>query len=252
MRREGWRQITPNTKHQTKPENHFLVEVEEPTDNLLRFAATPIKMTWVGMVLADDCVITTTTTTNKMFTITQLIETVEQISRMERKLPTATDPHRIKASIQQLRDLLPAVYPFPDAIRRAAEHRILHDDLVTLLVSTEEKLKKAEEISKLQAWKYSGRKEGPKESSEVVSLREDIRSIEGRIDRMDEAIAPLLRLLAQEEASIAVGVQIRAWKSGDPDLPCVLSQRAEHVREIVREGCERLPLPRRPFCVVAH
>jgi hypothetical protein len=197
-----------------------------------------------------------------MFTISQLIDTVEQIRRMERRLPAlraavkeGADPgrlHSTEANIDQLKTVLPAVYPFPEAILRAAEHRIEHDDLVAQLLDVEKKIAAAAEVAKSQAWKYSVRKEGPKESPEVVALKELHANIDAKIEAVDACAAPLMRILAEEERACAEAAQTREWAArgfADPVPACILREREGRIRDLEREGLHSLKMGR-GHCIV--
>jgi hypothetical protein len=191
-----------------------------------------------------------------MFTITQLIETVEQIRRMESRLPLLRaavreggDParlHTTEANLKQLRDILPATYAFPEAIQRAADHRIEHDNMVAQLLDIEKKITAAKDVAKTQAWKYTHRKDGPKEPAEVTALREQHAVIDAKIEAIDEAISPLMRVLAAEEKAQAEATETRMWAARgfmDPVPECILRMRAADAKEL-EAGCERLKMPK--------
>jgi hypothetical protein len=198
-----------------------------------------------------------------MFTISQLIDAVEQISRLERRagpmrlaVREGADPdklHALNAKITQLRASLPAEeHSFMDTIRFVANYRINHDDKVLELQAIEKKIAAALEVAKTQSWKWANRKDGPKEPPEVTALRDRYAAIDAEIETMDENINPMLRLLKTQEAAEADMAAVAGWAArGFIDRPpaCI-----EHDREVFQKemmaGCERLRLPKVRSCIV--
>jgi hypothetical protein len=197
-----------------------------------------------------------------MFTVTQLTDTVEQLMRMERRLPAlrasvreGADParlHTMEFRIKELRDILPESYSFVDGIRMVAEHRIKHDDIVMEIQGLEKKIAEGLEAFKTQAWKYAGRKDGPKEPAEVVAARAQIAALDTKLDTMDEKIQPIMKLLAAEQKAQTEEADVVAWASrgyADPVPECIIRQRAAEHKEM-EIGCERLKMPKIRNCIV--
>jgi hypothetical protein len=197
-----------------------------------------------------------------MFTVNQLIDTVEQIMRMERRLPgirtsvrEGADParlHTLEFRIKELRNVLPETYSFADGIRMVAEHRIAHDDIVMEIQGLEKKIAEGLEAFKTQAWKFAGRKDGVKEPVDVVAARVKIAALDARLDTMDEAIQPTMRLLAAEQKAQDEMVDVATWADRmytDPVPACILAQRADEQKAMIA-GCERLKMPKVRSCIM--
>ncbi len=198
-----------------------------------------------------------------MFTISQLIDTVEQISRLERRagpmrvaVREGADPdklHALGVKIAQLRDSLPTEeHSFMESIRMVADYRIRHDDKVLELQAIEKKIAAALEVAKTQSWKWANRKDGPKEPPEVTALRSKYEAVDAEIDTMDENIAPILRLLKAQEAAEADMAAVAGWAArGFIDRPpaCIEHDREAFQKEMMA-GCERLRLPKVRSCIV--
>jgi hypothetical protein len=197
-----------------------------------------------------------------MFTITQLTDTVEQIMRMERRLPglrtsvrEGADParlHTLELRVKELRSILPATCSFADAIRMVAEHRITHDDMVMEIQGLEKKIAEGLEGAKVNAWKFANRKDGPKEPAEVLAMRLKIAAMDTKLDTMDETIQPIVRILAAEEKAQAEAADVSAWTDrcfADPVPDCIIRMRAATQKEM-EAGCERLRMPKIRNCIV--
>ncbi len=197
-----------------------------------------------------------------MMTITQIVDAVEQISRLDRRavplrqaVREGADPdklHTLEAKITQLRATLPEEHPYMGAIRMIAEHRIRHDDKVLELQAIEKKIAAALEAAKTQSWKWVNRKDGPKEPAEVIALREKFTAIDAEIETMDDDIGPMMRLLKAVETSDAEMAAVSGWAArGFVDRPpaCIERDRAAFHKEM-EAGCKRLALPKKRHCVV--
>ncbi len=182
--------------------------------------------------------------------------------RMDRRLPLlrtsvreGADParlHTLELRVKELRDVLPATCSFADVIRMVAEHRIKHDDMVMEIQGLEKKITETLEGAKVNAWKYAGRKDGPKEPTEVTTMRTQIAAMDAKLDTMDEGIQPIVRLLAAEEKAQAEAADVDAWTDrcyADPVPDCIIRMRAATQKEM-EAGCERLRMPKIRNCIV--
>ena len=197
-----------------------------------------------------------------MFTVNQLIETVEQIMRMERRLPAirtsvreGADParlHTLELRVKELRAVLPESYGYADGIRMVAEHRIKHDDIVMEIQGIEKKIAESLEAFKTQAWKYAGSKDGVKEPADVVVARAKIAELDAKLDAMDEKVQPIMKLLAAEQKAQDEMADMAAWADrmyADPVPACILAQRDAFQKEM-EIGCKRLKMPKVRSCIV--
>ncbi len=182
--------------------------------------------------------------------------------RMERRLPglrtsvrEGADParlHTLELRVKELHEVLPATCSFADSIRMVAEHRIKHDDMVMEIQGLEKKITETLEGAKVNAWKYAGRKDGPKEPAEVTMMRAQIATMDDRLDTMDEGVQPIMRILAAEEKAQAEVADVDAWTNrcfADPVPDCIIRMRAAE-QNMLETGCERLRMPKIRNCIV--
>lgn len=194
-----------------------------------------------------------------MMTISQIVENVEYLIYLQRQrlVKRAAGPDaiaKLETRIANISATLPNIEdtPWPWGINSVALGRADRNALLKCIEDNNKQIDAATEDAKKDAWKWSGRKEGPKEPAIIVKLRATNADLEFQIETIEERLKPIELILADEECSIAEQTAVQNWAADGywrtPPAHVTDYSRAFH-REI-QSGCHRLCLPKHRSCVV--
>jgi hypothetical protein len=195
-----------------------------------------------------------------MMTITQIVENVEYLIYLQRQrhVKRAAGPEaaaKLEARIADIASVLPPMEntPWPTGINMVALGRADRNALLKTMEDNEKRIATLLEEAKKDAWKWSGRKEGPKEPVEVAQLRNANLELENQVTVIEERLKPIEIILADEERAIAEENTLSNWVVGgysEPTPAHVARYTKAFHKDIVAEGVVRLRMPSHPSCVV--
>lgn len=190
--------------------------------------------------------------------IAAIVDTLECVLRKQTQLSDCKDDaaaETLRATIAELTAVLPPPESIPmiGSIRVLAELNAEMTTLAEQLTANEKEMERLKKEASKDAWKWSARKEGPKESAAVVALRETNTTLNTKLEELERKAEPFRKLLAMEQRAQDEEAQLRAWAASgyaDPRPAPIVAMLDAYRREL-EEGCERLRLPRKRSCIVA-
>lgn len=192
-------------------------------------------------------------------TISQIVDKVEYLIYLQRQRPAkraagAEAIAKLETRIADLTATLPPIEdtPWPEGINAVAVGRADRNALLKRMEDNDKQIAAALKDAEKDAWKWSGRKEGPKEPAIVAELRAANVDLETQIEAIEERLKPFETILADEERAIAEQTAVDNWVADGywrtPPAHVTAYSRAFH-REL-QAGCHRLRLPKHPSCIV--
>jgi hypothetical protein len=146
------------------------------------------------------------------------------------------------AEIATLLATLPPTDAFNVKIYRDyVRYLLVQEELVAAKKVAEEELVAAKASSSTNTWKWSGRKEGPKESAIVTIAKKKIVELEAQAERNKGFSRLLCDYMAVEIDTESYNEEIALWDAGGPMPPRVKAAEDLFIKEML-EGCVSLPI----------
>ena len=189
--------------------------------------------------------------------IAAIVDTLECVLRKQAQLRNCKDEaaaETLRATIAELTAVLPPPdsVPMIGSVRALAELNAEMTTLAEQLTANEKEMERLKKDGAKDAWKWAARKDGPKEPTAVVALRETNTALEGQLDQLERKAEPFRKLLAMEQRAQDEAAQLRAWASNDyaDPRPAPIATMLDAYRRELEEGCERLRMPRQQVCIM--
>jgi len=192
-----------------------------------------------------------------MLTISQIVDKVEYLIYLQRQRPAKRGTEasaKLEARIADVTATLPPMEetPWPWGINHVALGRADRNALLKRMEDNDKQIATALKDAEKDAWKWSGRKEGPKEPAIVAELRAANVELEKQIEAIEENLKPIELILADEERAIAEQAAMDDWAADGywrtPPAHVTAYSRAFYDELLV--GCKRLRLPKHRSCIV--
>lgn len=193
-----------------------------------------------------------------MLTISQIVDKVEYLIYLQRQRPAKRGTEasaKLEARIADVTASLPPMEntPWPEGINTVARGRADRNALLKRMEDNDKQIAAALEDAKKDAWKWSGRKEGPKEPAIVAELRAANVGLETQIETIEERLKPIEIILADEERAIAEQAAMDDWAADGywRTPPAHVTAYSHDFHAELLAGCKRLRLPKHRSCIVA-
>ncbi len=191
--------------------------------------------------------------------IADIVNTLEVILLKQRQLkdckPEETEKmKKIQGVLQELEAALPTAgtWPLEPSIRDLA---YLNSEMTLAgqeIKKNEAEMEKLTAASSVDAWKWSMRKEGPKEPAAVAKLRLANKDLKAKMETLESYAEPVRRLLMAEQRAIDDAIELDAWANAcypEPSPAPITKMIAAEQKEL-EAGCERLVIPKRRSVIV--
>ena len=125
--------------------------------------------------------------------------------------------------------------------RDYARYLMTQEELIAAKKVAEEELVSAKASSSTNTWKWSGRKEGPKESATVTIAKRKIAELEAQAEKSKALNQVLCDYMAAEIDTEIYNEEIASWDAGGPMPARVKAAEELFIKEML-EGCVSLPI----------